>query len=189
MSKPKASAGAAPVEEGSYIMVPKTVADIGTQTQKVFAKEKGDDEDEKEVRQLLVVCEIPELSTKDKPVSLTAWLTNSTHEKSKLYAMMKAAGIADPANTDLDEILNKPFVGVVEHTTGGKAKIKSFAKLVKGQKAGKTFMETHSVYLDESFDAAEFEAMPEFIQNRIITSPEFGVIDAKRKKGKTGKGK
>jgi len=178
MSKPKASQGTV-VEEGSYVMVVKTVADIGTQEQKSFGGEDGED-DTKEVRQVLVVCEIPELSTKEKPVSLTAWLTNSTHEKAKLFELMKATGIAEPAETDLDELLDKAFVGTVAHTKAGKAKIKSLAKLVKGQKAGKTFMETHSVYLDDSFNANEFEAMPDFIQNKILVSPEASI-------GKPGK--
>lgn len=192
MSKPKSSTGVA-CDDGSYVVTVKTIADIGTQEVPSFEK---DSDETKEARQLIVVVEIPEatvneeqvFSTKAKPFTLTAWLTNSVNEKAKLFELMKACGIKDPASTDLDDLLNKSCIGTVGKTKSGRPKLKSFAPLTKGQKPGKTFLDASSVYLDESYDAKAFEAMPEFIQNKIIASPEFGVIEAKRK-AKSGKGK
>lgn len=201
MSKPKASGTGVDIEDGSYVMTVKTVADIGTQTQKKFVQDggkKGEEEDESDeidVRQLIIESEIPEhedtkgktvVTSKDKPSVLTSWLKNSTHEKAKLYELMKACGIKDPANTDLDELLGKSFVGTIGHTKSGRAKIKAFAALTKGQKAGKTFLPTKSVYLDDSFDAEAFEAMPKYIIDKAVVSDEYAACEEKlkNKKGK-----
>lgn len=199
MSKPKASVSGIDIADGSVVMTVKTVADIGTQTQKKFVQDGGkkdsdeDESDEVNVRQLIIESEAPEhedakgktvVTSKDKPSVLTSWLKNSTHEKAKLYELMKACGIKDPANTDLDELLGKSFVATVGHTKTGRAKIKAFAALTKGQKAGKTFLTTKSVYLDDSFDAEAFEAMPKYIIDKAVLSDEYAACEAKLKKGK-----
>lgn len=202
MSKPKASVSGIDIADGSVVMTVKTVADIGTQTQKKFVQDGGkkggedeDESDEVDVRQLIVESEASEhedtkgktvVTSKDKPSVLTSWLKNSTHEKAKLYELMKACGIKDPANTDLDELLGKSFVATVGHTKSGRAKIKAFAALTKGQKAGKTFLPTKSVYLDESFDAEAFEGMPKYIIDKAVVSDEYAACEEKlkNKKGK-----
>lgn len=177
MSKPSSSQGTV-VEEGSYVMTFRTVADIGTQTMKKF----GSEDEEEEKKQLILVTELPEESTKDKPVTLSSWVTNSVGKKATLAKILKAAGLDN--DCDLDDLLGKSVLGTVEHTDSGRAKITGWAPLKKGQKAPKGFLQSSSVYLDETFDNEAFEGMPEFIQNAIIKSPEFEKIDAKRKKKK-----
>lgn len=205
MSKPKASGTGINIADGSYPMTVKTIADVGTQRQKKFKQdapkakgEEEDEEDEIDVRQVIVESEVPEhendaeetvTTSKDKPSVLTSWLKNSTHEKAKLYELMKACGIKDPANTDMDELLGKSFIGTVGHTKSGRAKIKTFTSLTKGQKVGKTFLETKSVYLDDSFDAEAFEAMPKYIIDKAIVSDEYAACEARAKNKTKGKGK
>lgn len=176
MSKPKSTK--VDVAEGSYDMVVKTVADIGTQTVTKFNSEETE-----EKKQIIVVVELVEESTKAKPLTLTKWMTNSVGKKSSGFALMKAAGL-DPNKADWNDLLNKAVVGVVEHTESGNAKIKSFSPIKKGAKVARGFLSTNSVFLDETFDRESFEAMPEFIQNSIIKSPEFEEIDSKRSKSK-----
>jgi len=177
MSKPKSAK--VDVEEGSYDMVVKTIADIGTQTMTKY----GTDEEE-EKKQLIVVFELPELSTKAKPVTLSKWVTNSNNSKSFGFALMKACGL-NPKTADWDDLLGKGFVGTVEHTESGNAKIKNPVAPKKGAKIARGFLNTLSVYLDDSYDKEAFEGMPEFIQNAIIKSPEFESLDTKsKKKGK-----
>lgn len=206
MSKPKAAGSSIDIVDGSYVMTVKTIADIGTQRQKKFkndapSKKSKDEDDEDEsdevdVRQLIIESEIPEhedsngktiVTSKDKPSVLTSWRKNSTHEKSKLYELMKACGIKDPANTDMDELLGKSFVGTVGHTSGGRAKIKAYAALTKGQKAGKTYLPTKSVYLDDSFDAEAFEVMPKYIIDKAVVSDEYAACEARQKSKTKGK--
>lgn len=176
MSKPKsAKTNVAP---GLYLFAVKTIGDIGTQTVKGF-----ESEEEEEKKQLIMVVECLEESTKGKIVNLSKWVTNSSSPRSWGGKLMKALGL-NPATSDWDDVLNKPFQAPVEHTEGGNAKIKDPIATKKGTKAPKGFMTTLSCYLDESFDNEAFEAMPEFIQNQMIKSPEFEAIDAKRKKGK-----
>jgi len=187
MSKPKSNK--VDVEEGSYDMVVKTIADIGTQTVKEF---NSDDEVEK--KQVILVVELPELSKKEKPVTLTKWATNAASSKSFGGQLMKACGL-NPKTADWDDLLGKAFVGTVEHTESGNAKIKNPVPLKKGQKVGRGFIPTSSCYLDENYDAESFESMPEFIQNAMMKSPEFDKVHKKPKgnkapaKGKSGKKK
>jgi hypothetical protein len=185
MSKP--SSNKAPVEEGRYTLVFKTVADIGTQTVKKFKKDADDEDEEEEKKQLIIVVEVVDhkKSTKENPVTLSKWITNSVGKKSTGFEIMKACGL-NPKTADWDDILNKAVEGIVEHTDGGNAKIKSFLPLKKGQKAPRGFLPTNSVYLDDNYDAQAFEAMPEFIQNAILKAPEFEeVSQGKSKKKKT----
>lgn len=183
MSKPKSAK--VDVEEGSYDMVVKTVADIGTQTVKKF--QATDDDDTEEKKQVIIVFELVESSTKEKPVTLTKWATNNSSSKKAFgHKLMKAAGL-DPKKADWDDLLNKAVIGTVEHTESGNAKITEVTPVKKGTKVARGFLPTSSVYLDATFDRESFEAMPEFIQNAIIKAPEFEEIDSKRSKGKDKK--
>lgn len=175
MSKPKSNQ--VDVEPGTYIATVRTMADIGTQQVKDFNSDEM-----KDVKQLIIVFELVEESKKDKPVSLAKWFTNSASNKSKLVELLKASGLSK--DSDLDDLLGKSVMIVVEDTESGRAKIKSFAPLKKGSKAPKGFMENSSVYLDDTYDAEAFEAMPEFIKNAILKSEEFTTVDAKAKKAK-----
>lgn len=177
MSKP--SSTQVSIEDGIHNFVVKTIADIGTQSRKKFGA--TDDSDTEEQKQLIVVVEAVDESQKGKPVSLSIWLTNSAGPKSNLAKLYKACGVK--VGEDLDELLNKGFKGTVENNEAGRAKIKGYAALKKGEKIAKGFMLATSVYLDESFSREAFEAMPEFIQNQILKAPEFDKVNA-AKKGK-----
>lgn len=198
MSKPKSGGAALQIDEGAYPMTIVGVWDIGTQTQKGFGKNGEEDEEaEKEVPQLIVEAEVPEYdfngkavrTSKEKPSLISMWLTNSGSDRSKLYALKKACGIKNPGSADNDELLGKSFVGNVEHTESGKAKIKTASPLTKGQKVGKVFRQLDSCYLDETFDPVAFERMPKFAQDKAITTKEYEAVEAaqKNKKGKRGK--
>lgn len=185
MSKPKAGGAGLDLEEGSYVMVAKSIWDIGTQTVKAFGKDGEESDEEKEAAQIVVEVEVVDITTKDKPALMAAWLTNNAgSDRSNLHKLMKACGIKNPADTDLDDILGKAFIGTIAHTASGKPKIKSYAGLTKGQKVGKTFAPTQSCYLDESFDAEAFEAMPKFFQDKAVVSKEYEIVEARKKKGK-----
>lgn len=179
MSKPNSAKAA--IKAGDYDLVVKTIADIGTQTLKKF-----DSDEEEEKKQILIVFEVTELSTKSKPVTLSKWITNSAGPKSNGAKLMKAAGL-NPKTADWDDLLNKAVQAEVGVTDGGNNKIESFAA-IKGRKAPRGFMETNSCYLDKTFSAEAFEAMPEFIQNQMLKAPEFDDF-GKRPKAKKGEDK
>jgi hypothetical protein len=197
MSKPKSGGSALVVDEGSYPMVVKTVNDIGKQTQKAFGSADDDeDAEEKEVNQVIIEAEMPEYeadgetvqSTKAKPALIAMWLNNTaSSDRSNLYKLMKACGIKDPANADLDELLSKSFMGDVGHTKSGKPKVKSFAGLPKGHKIGKTYAATNSYYLDESFDPEAFERAPKFAQDKAVVTKEYEKVEAALKAKSTKK--
>lgn len=176
MSKPKSAK--VDIAEGRYILTFKTVADIGTQTVTKF-----NSEEEEEKRQLIIVVEVPELSTKDKPFTLSRWITNSVGKKATGFEIMKACGL-DPKKADWDDILDKSVEGIIEHTDSGNAKIKTFLPLKKGTKVPRGNMATSSVYLDENFDNDSFEAMPDFIQKQILKAPEFDDVPKPKAKAK-----
>lgn len=173
MSKPNSAKAA--IKAGDYDLVVKTIADIGTQTLK-----KYDSDEEEEKKQVIVVFEVTELSTKNKPVTLSKWLTNSVGPKSNGGKLMKAAGL-NPKTADWDDLLNKAVQATVDVTDGGNNKIESFAA-IKGRKAPRGFMSTNSCYLDKTFSAENFEAMPEFIQNQMLKAPEFDEFGSRKKK-------
>lgn len=178
MSKPKA--GKAAVDEGRYTVVVKTVADIGTHTQKKF--QAKDDDDTEDVPQYILEFELVETSKKDKIESLSKWMRNSTSKKSGLAKLIKACGLGDnPKNVDLDQLLGKGLEIVVEHTENGNPKVTEFIPLKKGAKFAKGFMPERSVFLDDTYDAEAFEAMPKFIQDAAIKSDEFTNVTAGKK--------
>lgn len=179
MSKPKSAK--VDVDEGVYFMKLIRVADIGTQTVRKFGSQDEDDTEEK--KQVILEVELVELSEKNKPVTLSKWATNSASSRSFGGKMIKAMGL--PKDADWNDCLGKFFQAPVEHTESGNAKIKDPIAIKKGTKYSLGFIKEYSsVFLDESFDREAFEAMPEFIQNAIIKSPEFDAIEAKRNKGK-----
>jgi hypothetical protein len=177
MSKPKSAK--VDIEPGLYFFTLKIVADIGTQTVKKF-----DSDEEEEKKQVILVVEVPELSTKGKPVTLSKWATNSSSPRSFGGKMMKAMGL-NPATADWDDCLGKSFQAPVDHTESGNPKIGDPIAIKKSTKGPPGFIkETQSIYLDDNYSREAFEAMPEFIQNSILKSAEFEEIDAKRSKGK-----
>lgn len=180
----KASNNKVAIEEGRYTTVIKTVADIGTQTVKKY--QAKDDDDVEEVKQMILEFELVETSRKDKIVSLSKWVRNSTSNKSFLAKLMKAAGL-DIKRDDLDALLGRAVEVVVEHTENGNAKITEVVPLKKGAKFAKGFMDNRSMYLDETYNPEDFEAMPKFIQDAALKSDEFTAVDAKSKKGRKGK--
>lgn len=191
MSKPSQGAIRDAVAPGIYILKAVIVADIGTQVAKKFGAKDEDDVEEK--KQLIIVFEVVEESTKDKPVTLSAWLTNSLGKKSKLRKLYIAAGL-NPGKEgvepdDLAELQSKFVKGTIEHSESGREKIVGFAPLKKGEKAPKGFVaDFKTLFLDENYNAEDFEAMPKFIQDMALKSEEFTAVDTKSKQARA-KGK
>lgn len=178
MSKPK-KAPRELVEEGSHNAVCVGFIDLGTQeskNEKFPARPRA-----------LLQFELVDLSTKERPVIMSREVTFSGHKKSKLAEILKGwLGVKDATEYDMEGVLNKPALLTVVHAetdAGEFANIENVSGLPKGTKIKKPTATVQSLFLDDTYDAEVFEGLPEWIQNKIIDSPEFQEI-SKPKKGK-----
>lgn len=111
--------------------------------------------------------------------------TFSDSEKSNLMKDLKAWGMKPGKGFDMDTVLNKGAMVTVEHSTtdrGTFANIVNLSSVPKGVKVRKATEAIRSLYLDETFEQDVFDALPEFLRNKIATSPEFAAVTAPKLK-------
>lgn len=180
MSKPKSTPRELP-EEGYHDAVCKIVADIGTQEPKNEAWNA--------VKKIILVFELVDESSKDKIVWQSLMLTFTAKSKGLARTMKSWLGVKNVADYDMANALNKSASIQIEHSQDG-----NYANIVSVTQArgkvAKGFMKPASVFLDENWDEDDFEAMPDWIKNKIVDSPEYDeVASPKSKKANKRKGR
>lgn len=181
MSKPsKGNSTRELPEEGQHAAVCKIIADLGTQ--------KSAKEDWPDRKIILLLFELVDESTKDKVVYQTMRLTFTAKSKGLLKVMKPWQGVKKLDEYDMADALNKAANITIEHN-GEYANIVAVTAPLKGQKIAKGFMKPTSVFLDETFDAEEFESLPEWIKNIIVDSPEYDEVSQPKKGSAKAKAK
>lgn len=101
--------------------------------------------------------------------------TLSDHEKSSLYALVKAAdpkGDATNDGTNLQGLLGLPVMVTIGSTRSNKAKVASVSAIPKGMVVDALSNPESSFDLD-SGDLEMFKALPQWMQDRITSSIDF----------------
>ena len=93
----------------------------------------------------------------------------SLNEKSTLTKLLNAVGEVE----DLKELINRPVMVSVGKTSGGKAKIVSFMKTMKGFKDEYALVRDPVTFDFEKPDQKIFESLPEFLQKEISKARNF----------------
>lgn len=120
-----------------------------------------------------------------KPRTLSKEFALSMHEKSTLFATIKAwFGKAPSAEQvkrfDVTQLLGKACMINVEHTNAGKPKIGTIAQVPKGFTIPDAIQKQVVLSYDQ-WDEVLFQNLPAFIQNRIKESEEFKKMTAPAK--------
>lgn len=121
--------------------------------------------------------------------------TFSKHKKSNLAADLKSwLGLKDSQLEDfeMDNALSKNALITIAHKTtdnGEYANITNVSALPKSMKVKKGTEPLVSLYLDENFDKAVFDKLPEFLRTKIAASPEYAAIAGATMKEQKGNAK
>lgn len=182
MKAPKGQSRELP-DEGRYPAIAKVVADIGTQIPK---------NDKFQPRRMMVILwELVGESTKDSVKYIPQRIPFSASSKNykKLLKTWLGLNPAEVADFDANDILGKAAEIEIVHSEDGEyANVDRVSPAPKG-KLPKGFMQPVSCFLSKgSFDKADFEELPEWIQNLAIESEEFREVSGENKK-KAGRGK
>jgi len=158
------------VKPGSYLGTCFRIIDLGTQ--------KGEYQGEPtSKRQMFVSWELDEKMEDGKPFAVSAWLTQSLHEKATLRKWLEAWRGKPFTNEELKgfdpkSILGKSCLVGVGLTSGGKSKVSSIMALPKGT-TGPTPVNEQVIFSLDNFDQATYDKVPKGIQTIIEKSPEF----------------
>lgn len=163
--------------EGRYPAVARVIADIGTQVPK--------DSKFSPRRMLIILWELVEISTKDNVAYIAQRIPFSSKSKNYKKMLKTWMGMApdEVADFDASDMLNKGAEIEIVHSDDGEyANVDRVSPAPKGKMA-KGFMKPVSVFLERgAFDKADFEELPEWIQNLAIESEEFKEVSGERKK-------
>lgn len=140
-------------------------------------------------RKCVVELECTSLKKKDgTPHILSKRFTFSSSAKSTLAKTLRAwLGVKDAANFDMEDLLGKTGFAKVEHTEkdgNTYANIVALAEAPKGVKIKPALTPSRLLFLDkDNWDQEVFDSLPEFYQEKIMSSPEYD--DMPRPKVKT----
>jgi len=131
---------------------------------------------------------VDEKTTDGKAMVAYRQYTFSASAKGNLMKDIRAAwGIKD-SDVEMDELLGKACMVTIEHKetdNGTFANITNVGMLPKGVKPRKATEPLRSLYLDDSFDQEVYDALPDFLKEKIAGSPEYAaVMSPKLKKEK-----
>ena len=166
----KDNGGGPTLEAGSYLATCVKVIELGTQT------EAFQGQDAKEVQKIGLMFELDgETTTDGNPITRTMEYTASLGQKAKIRKHLeawrgKAFTPEELAGFTLDKLLGQPAL----ITLNDKGYIAAVAKPMKGQTPAA--VKTPIVYcsLDpKEFVKEDFEALPEWLQNKVALSPEW----------------
>lgn len=180
MSKPPRQVGEM-CPEGRHKATCIYVVDLGTQ--------KANNPNWNDARKLRIGFEIAGKQRKDgKPFHIFASYTFSANAKSNLAKDLKEwLSVKDLRNFDLADCLGKGAMLKVTHSEDGKfANVTSIMELPG--KPAKPSVTPYSLFLDETFDEAVYNSLPDSFKEKIASSPEYDeVMGAPRKPKKRGK--
>lgn len=154
--------------EGNHNAVCVQVIDLGTQS----SEQWGDK------RKVQLAFELTDEKTSDgKAMVVYRQYTFSASPKGNLMKDLKAwIGKEATGDIDMDILLGRGAAVTVEHNEterGTFANITNIAALMKGMKPKKPTEPLRSLYLDESFDSDAFDALPDFLKEKIMVTKEY----------------
>ena len=179
MSKPRSTFKADLPKEGAYQAICKHVVELGTQ--------KSNNPKFKDANRILFLYEIPSLQRKGEdgkkyPSYRTIDMGYSPKAKNLAAWMEDWLDVTDISKYDFADAVGERATITIKHSDNGKyANIKKIAP-GKGKSGGNGLMEEISVFLDDTFDEDAFNALPQWIQSKIIDSPEYDEVSTPRKK-------
>jgi ribosomal protein S11 len=170
------------VEDGVYPARIVQIIDLGTQVQTDW--QSGEPKVDKhgnviEKPEVWINYEFPterisitdeEGNETDRPRWQGARYVVSSHEKSKMFALMNACGLNPKGN--VAELLGKAVSVQVASTSNGNAKIKGVTAMMKGMQVPELENEAKLFDLD-SPDEGIFDSLPNFLQEAIQGAPEY----------------
>ena len=164
--------------EGVHNAVCIQVIDLGTQPSEQWG-------DKRKVQLAFELVE--ERTTDDKAIVAYRQYTFSASPKGNLMKDLKAwlGAKSVSGEMDMDDLLGKAASVTIEHNETEKgtfANITNLGGLAKGAKVKKHTEPLRSLYLDESFDADTFEALPDFLKEKIMVTKEYEEHGAPPKK-------
>ncbi len=171
-NKPGSGGGFAQVKPGTYVGTCYRLIDQGTQRNDYQGKVQYK-------RDVMIGFELTELMDDGRPLQVTAWVTQSLHEKSTLRKWLIAWRGRDYTPEELDKfdprkLLGQPAMLTVVLTKGGKSKVEGVSKLVAGMDKPTLVNPTTYFSLErEEFDREIFDSLSDGIKNKIRQSPEF----------------
>ena len=165
--------------EGTHNAVCIQVIDLGTQP-----SEKWGDK-----RKVQLAWQLVDEETKEgKAVVTYKRYTFSSSPKSSLMIDLKAWMGIKGRDFEMDNCLGKPCLLTIEHSeteNGTYDNVTNLSGLPKGVKVKKHTEPLKSLYLDSEFDKDVFEDLPDFLQAKILATPEYEAVTAATKpKGK-----
>lgn len=170
------------IEEGSYPARIVQLVDFGNQyatDYKTGEVKKYDDGNDVIQHKIFINFEFPtetiEIDGETKPRWTGKEFTLSSHEKSALYSLLKAAdpkGTATNNGRNAAGLLGLPVMVTVGSTSGGKAKITTISGVPKGMQVDALANPEQFFDLD-SDDIESFEKLPEWMQKRITEGVDF----------------
>ena len=163
------------LDVGSYVARIYRIIDLGTQ-------KKEWEGEVKYVPQVLYFFEVPsktiEIEGIQKPLTTTAWLTNSMGEKANLRHAAEAIlgrSITDKeidAGFDQNKLLEQPcMISIVPKKKGG-TRVGSIFALPDGVTCPPQFNQSESFWLDE-FSQEQFDSLTDGLKRIIMLSPEY----------------
>jgi len=170
------------VEDGAYPVRVVQLLDFGNQyatDYKTGEIKKYDDGNEIIQHKIWINFEFPtetiEIDGENKPRWLGKEFTLSSHEKSALFSLLKAAdpkGVATNNGRNPVGLLGLPVMVTVGSTSGGKAKIASVSAVPKGMQV--EALQNKEVFFDlDSDDVETFETLPDWMKKRIQEGVAF----------------
>ena len=151
-----------------------SLIDIGTQTGE-FQGETN------KRRQCIIRWELP-LETElidgvQKPLIVSKFYSSNLSEKSNLRRDLeawrsRAFTEEELENFELENILGKACMVSIIHKDG-KARVSGVSAMPKGMQIPPAFNKVLSFHLDDPWDEAKFEALPEGFKKQIKASPEY----------------
>lgn len=168
--------------EGTHVAIGAKFIDLGTQTVKAFKE----GEEDKEVRQCLVVWDLPnEKTSTGANVTVRKKYTYGTSSNGNFFKDICAwFGLKSLAGFDVDSIIGKPAMVTVQHSDNGNyANVKSVTSVPKGTKVPKSTEPQYALHLTpEDFDPAVFNELSENMQGIIANTKEYLECSSPKKK-------
>ena len=173
------------VEDGAYPARVVSIIDFGMQyatDYKTGEVKKYDDGNDVIQHKVWINFEFPDelidVDGEQEPRWYGKEYTVSAHEKSALYALLKAVdpkGVATEGGRNVKGLLGLPAMVTIGSTSGGKAKIVSVSGVPKGMQVDA--LQNPEVLFDLDGDDLEtFNSLPKWMQDRITDGVDFDTI-------------
>lgn len=169
-------------KRGYHKAILKIIADLGTV--------KSTNPEYSDRRMMMWLWELPSLAKKEGKVWRPVYIQHRVpfNPKSKiLKALLKEWLGYTPgeiAKMEVNELLDQPAEINIKHSKDGKYANVADVQEPKG-KTPEGVMDPLCVVLDKKeFEMADFELLPEWIQNLMIESDEFAEVTGERRRGK-----